>query len=285
MHVYQKVLIIALIAAVALVGWGLLEPYILLQPVEAVNLSGYEGPELRVVQLADFQVGMTWDNTQTVEKAVKEVVENPPDMLVITGDFIYHDLKNNEDSIARVVGFLEPLQETNIPVYSVLGNHDYAVGNISQKPNHELARNLTTALEGIGITVLENEYLMHESLAIVGIGSLWANNSEPATAFSGLDDSVPRIVLVHNPDSFADIDAHQAPIALAGHTHGGQIRIPFLPESSWVTYAKDSEVHTDGWIPDYGQEGNELYVNRGIGFSKIPMRINAAPEMTHFIIE
>ena len=89
---------------------------------------------------------------------------------------------------------------------------------------------------------------------------------------------------MHHPDTFASLPAGSAPLAIAGHTHGGQVRLPFLPRWSWMTLAKDEPVHVDGWIQDYGAAGNRLYVNRGIGFSTIPIRINCPPEITIFTL-
>ena len=84
---------------------------------------------------------------------------------------------------------------------------------------------------------------------------------------------------MHNPDVFAELPAGTAPLALAGHTHGGQVRLPFMPSWSWFALVTQDAVHTDGWIDDYGAPGNRLYVNRGIGMSGLPVR-NCRPEVT-----
>ena len=85
---------------------------------------------------------------------------------------------------------------------------------------------------------------------------------------------------MHHPASFGQMPASAAPLAFAGHTHGGQISVPGTEGWSWMALVYDDEVHADGWIDNYGAEGNALYVNRGIGFSLIPLRISAAPEIT-----
>jgi uncharacterized protein len=94
--------------------------------------------------------------------------------------------------------------------------------------------------------------------------------------------SAPRVIIMHNPDTFAQFPAYSAPLAVAGHTRGGQIRIPFLPQWTWMAFTQDDEVHADGWVPNYGAQGNHLSVNRGIGFSIVPIRINCVPELTIF---
>ena len=121
-------------------------------------------------------------------------------------------------------------------------------------------------------------------LYLVGIGSHWARDDRPAAALAQVPGTAPRFVMMHHPDSFAAFPTSTAPVAVAGHTHGGQIRLPFLPEWSLLTFVKDDEVHADGWINGYGQPGNHLYVNRGIGFSLIPIRINCPPEVTIFTL-
>lgn len=68
---------------------------------------------------------------------------------------------------------------------------------------------------------------------------------------------------------------------------GGQIRLPFTPHWSWLNYRKGEKAHADGLIadPQFGQPGNHLYVNRGIGSSEFPIRINCMPEITLFTLK
>jgi uncharacterized protein len=75
-----------------------------------------------------------------------------------------------------------------------------------------------------------------------------------------------------------------AALAVAGHTHGGQFRLPFTPEWTWMTYTTSDQVHTDGFSEGYGADDNTLYVNRGIGFSVVPFRLNSPPELTYFTL-
>lgn len=83
-------------------------------------------------------------------------------------------------------------------------------------------------------------------LYLVGVGAHWSNEDKPAVALAEVPDSAPRFVMMHHPESFALFPANSAPIVVAGHTHGGQIRLPFTPEWSWLTFTKEDRVHADG---------------------------------------
>lgn len=277
-----------------LIIWGLLEPYTLDDEEEDAiipNLpTAWEGK--KIAQLSDFQVGMWWDNVDTVGDSIEKIIEEQPAAVFITGDFIYHANPDPQPEISEVASLLQPLQDANIPTYAVLGNHDYGIKNKGVKPDLELAAQLETALEDIGIKVLNNEAevipLQNEvsDLYAVGIDSHWADDDKVSEALAQLPANSPRIVLMHNPDSFVDFPENTAPFAMAGHTHGGQIRLPYLPQWSWLSFAKDDRVLADEWVAeDYGKPGNKMYINRGIGFSDIPIRINCAPEITFFTLK
>lgn len=124
-----------------------------------------------------------------------------------------------------------------------------------------------------------------QSLYIVGIDSTWAHRDHPKEALRGLPDNAARIVLMHNPYSFPEFPAHSAPFAVAGHTHGGQIRVPGLPHWSYLTLLHHNESHADGWTRPFGQAGNHLYITIGVGFSGFPARINCVPELALFTLQ
>jgi uncharacterized protein len=283
-----------LIVFLMLLIWGaLIEPYLLDVEEEAAvipNLpSGWEGRQIAV--MGDFQVGMWGDNEATIRRAVDRLLEIQPDFILFLGDFVYHAPEDRESEINTIIQLLDPLTQTNIPIYAVLGNHDYQVKEVGETPNKDLAQRLEQSLEAQGIQVLQNEVVSlpiqrpeEDPLFLVGIGAYQPGLDDPINVFSDISPESPRFVIMHNPASFASIPTEAAPLAVAGHTHGGQIRIPFLPEWSYLTYIESEPVHTDGWISDYGQPGNQLYVNRGIGFSLIPIRINCMPEITLFTL-
>ncbi|ADI13648.1 metallophosphoesterase [Truepera radiovictrix] len=266
---------------------ALIEPRMLVTERHKAHVPGlpasWEGAT--VALLADFQVGLFGDNRSTVGRAVERVLEERPALVLIAGDFI-HDTAR---AIEPVTELLCPLTDAGLPCYAVLGNHDYAMPTEKDTPDLELARRLTSALEEIDVQVLENEAVRleneaGEALYLVGIGTHTPGHDDPEKALAAVPEGAPRIVMMHHPSSFANVPACAAPFAVAGHTHGGQVRLPLGPGWSLLTWLRDGEVYTDDWVRGHGKVGNRLYVTRGLGCSVAPVRLNCLPELTLFTL-
>lgn len=295
------------LSIVLIVVWGVaIEPRLFDTEEETIRLEGLpvEWHGRRIALIADFQVGMWMANTGTARRMVQRLVDEKPAAVLIAGDFLYKADDALDERIAEAVGIVRPLTEAAIPTFAVLGNHDYSLDLRDDSKNSEMAIRLRAALEKAGIRVLRNEAVPltlgtratnvdpgaaspdTTALHLVGIGSHWANEDAPEAAIDRVPLGAPYVVLMHNPRSFESIAAGRAPVAFAAHTHGGQIRVPFTPDWSWLTMVKEDPLHVDGWSRGgYGERGNRLYVNRGIGFSDVPVRINCPPELTLFTLE
>lgn len=293
MTTFKRVLWSILAVVALLLAWGLLEPYFIDEQAHEASIpalpGAWEGE--RVALIADMQIGMRLGNTRTIERIVDRIVQEAPATVLIAGDFVYHPGETFEEA-QLAARLLEPLTRAGIPTFAVLGNHDYAMPTKSAAKNQALAAAVRAALEGVGIRVLENEAVAlpapnaseDDPLFLVGVGAHISGNDAPEIALEGLPVDAPRIAMMHHPNSFAAFPEGSAPLAVAGHTHGGQFRIPFMPDTTWMTFTEGDEVHADGWISDYGASGNRLYVNRGIGFSVVPLRLNCPPELTWFTL-
>ena len=283
----------------ALLAWGLLiEPRLIDVEREVGMLPNlppaWEGRELALI--ADLQVGMWGANTGTARRIVQRIVDDPPAAVLVAGDFLYKAGDDLAEQIAEAVDIVRPLPAAGIATYAVLGNHDYSMDEKDDQLDTAMAARLRDALEAAGVRVLENAAVRlalparvdtggADALYLVGIGSNWAHEDDPVVALAQVPCGAAYVLLMHNPSSFERMSAGAAPLALAAHTHGGQVRVPFTPEWSWLTFVKDEPVHADGWSDGtFGAPGNRLYVNRGIGFSDAPIRINATPELTRLTL-
>ena len=302
-----KTLSFALLVLCALVLWGLIEPRIILdEKQEEATIPGlpaqWQGQ--RIAVLADFQIGMWFANEGMVERALARVTEERPAALFIIGDFLFsptdeekqpdaseelkEDVLEIKAQIDRTVTLLRPVLEAGIPIYAVLGNHDYLKEEPESVGAPQVADALAEALRKAGVTVLRNEAVTMKReggvLYLGGVDSKYAGQARPDEVVAAIPEDAPRIMLMHNPDTFEQLPPNTAPLAIAGHTHGGQIRVPGMPAWSWMAWKSQDEITADGWITGYGAPGNRLYVNRGIGFSVAPLRIACPPELTWFVL-
>ena len=276
------------VVLLVLLVWGVaIEPRFLLDEksfeAEVPGLpAAWDGQKVALV--ADFQLGMWLDNDGMVEEALEDAIENGVSLVLVAGDFMYHP---DSARAERAVAAVRPVLEAGVPLVAVLGNHDYSLMKKDSERRPPIAEYLEERLREAGAIVLENDAVAVAApgggapLWVAGVGSVWAGNSAPDRALAAVPAGAPRLVLMHNPESYRQIPAGEAPLALAAHTHGGQIRLPGTPTFSWLDIVRRGETVADGWAADsIGAAGNRLYVNRGIGFSTVPVRINCRPELT-----
>lgn len=278
-------------AAGALLAWGLLEPLVLTIEKHRARVpklpASWEGE--KVVLLSDLHVGMPLASERALRRAVQRTLLERPRLVLLGGDFVHGD----RGAVERVASLLRPLAAAGLDCYAVLGNHDYAMPNKDSSMDDSLASHLASCLTAAGIRVLHNETLLlpgsGEPLHLVGLGSHTARRDRPAEVLKKLPPDAPRIVLMHHPATFDACPADLAPFAVAGHTHGGQVRLPMSPVQRRLAYGKEIETLLGGWIDHvriegFGAEGNRLYVSRGVGCSVAPVRLFCPPELTIFTL-
>lgn len=226
----------------------------------------------RLVQISDLHVSPVVDSDY-LRRALRAVNGLAPDILVMTGDWITHTAPEVVDILARVLAALRPARLGSV---AILGNHDYGMG--WSQP--DVADAVAEVVAAAGMTVLRNAHVTVEGLQLIGIDDWWAGRFRPEEAWSGADLSAPTLVLSHNPDS---LDQPGWPAytgwVLAGHTHGGQCKPPFLPPPILPVVNRR---YTSGHIAL--ADGRQLYINRGLGHL-MPVRFNARPEITVFTLE
>lgn len=216
---------------------------------------------LRVAQLSDLHVGPGTPRA-LVREAVAAVNAAQPDLVVLTGDYLV---------LARsgVGRMREELFGLQAPTVATLGNHDHWVDPAGAR----------RALEGHGYAVLQNASttltLRGEPFTVVGVDDLATGHADVPRAFAGARAG-SRLVLAHVPRTAQALAARAEPmLVLSGHTHGGQLRVPLL------TDALLRGLGGERWVRGAYRVGAvQLYVNRGLGTSGVPLRVGSPPELT-----
>ncbi|MFM2199857.1 MAG: hypothetical protein RLZZ505_3289 [Verrucomicrobiota bacterium] len=223
-----------------------------------------------LVQISDIHVSARVSSDFLIQ-SLNRVAALKPDIVVYTGDFVTLD-EGTEAGMARV---FPHLPTGRIGSAAVLGNHDYGVNWADANWEEKI----TGALDKVGIPVLCNEVLDIGGLQILGLGDLWAGKFDLAAGLSAMIPGKAVLALAHNPDSLdqGDWSGYRGWI-LAGHTHGGQCKPPFLPPPVLPVRNK---LYTAGHIalPD----GRDLYINRALGYLR-QVRFNVRPEVTVFTL-
>jgi len=259
------------------VGAGLyawrVEPYWLSVEERPLTVSNLP-PDLvgsRLVQLSDLHIGPKVDDDY-VKRCFDQVKEFKPEFVVYTGDFTTYSSEVVDHS-RRMFSHL-PLGSRG--TFGILGNHDYGPG-WSQPETAERISRLAT---DVGVRMLRNEVAEVGGLHVVGLDDLWAGRFDPAAGFQALPAEVATVVLSHNPDTvdLAGWGSYSGWI-LAGHTHGGQCKPPFLPPPLLPVR---NRLYTSGEFALSG--GRHMYINRGIGHL-LAVRFNARPEITVFHLQ
>jgi predicted MPP superfamily phosphohydrolase len=226
----------------------------------------------RLVQLSDVHAGPVVDQSFLLRSA-ERVAELQPDLLVVTGDFM---TCRRGESVRLAADFVNALPRAPIGRVAVLGNHDYGYHWRQDAAANKLVREL----ERLDIHVLRNETTDLAGLQIAGVDDLWSRHFQPERALADLHSDRPAIVLCHNPD------AQDRPVwdsyrgwILAGHTHGGQCKAPFLRPP--LTPVRNKRYVAGEYALDGGRR---MYINRGLGYLR-RVRFNCRPEITVFTLE
>src|SRR5687768_4987267 len=222
----------------------------------------------RVVQLTDLHIGPRVSDSFLIE-TFAEVHGLGADFVVYTGDFTSYE----GDIYSRAEKVFPHLSKGKRGTYGILGNHDYGINW-----NHpEVAARLAAIAKNAGVTILRNEVAEKNGLQFVGLDDLWAEHFRPERALPEIDGKRAAIVLSHNPDTVdLPVWGDYKGWILAGHTHGGQCKPPFLPPP--VLPVRNRR-YTAG---EFQLAGNRrLYISRGLGHT-MPIRFNVRPEVTLF---
>jgi predicted MPP superfamily phosphohydrolase len=228
----------------------------------------------RIAQISDFHYA-AYTEPFYIERVVERVNALRPDLVLLTGDFVSMSpiekskAQDYAPLCAAILGRLEcPL------LYGVLGNHDWMVNGAA----------VTSSLRAVNIHILDNQYLPLERegqrIWLAGVADALSQdvNIPRAIPPHALIDREPVLFMCHEPDMLDVVARYGVDLMLSGHTHGGQVRLPFMPPY---------------FLPPLGQRyvaghfvrrRTQLYVNRGIGAVGLPFRFNCPSEITEITL-
>ncbi len=266
------------VSALGLVGLGLAVYASVIEPrrVEVVRQEFYlkslppafDGYTL--TQISDLHLTryLGPEHHQWIAQQVNDLAA---DCIVITGDFL--DRRDR----SRVEMIPPALQDLSAPdgIFAVPGNHDYRFS----------IQKVTEAVRSVGVRMLMNEHVElkrgGQVLYLAGVDDISKYRQDLRAALDGIPDDGCVILLAHEPD-YADRVSEDRRVALqlSGHTHGGQVRVPFLG----AVPSKLPPLARRYVIGRYQVGDLQLYVNRGLGLASLPVRFNCRPEITHITL-
>jgi predicted MPP superfamily phosphohydrolase len=248
---------------------GIVEPMLLMVKYENIYSNLIVNENIKIVQFSDVHISEFFD-LEYLKKTVKKINDENPHIVVFTGDLIdeYNKYKRKENinEIGKVLG------EIHAPFgkYAVYGNHDYGGG---------AERVFRKVMEDSGFKLLLNErvYLKEYNISIIGMDDSIFGRFEKEVIASYLDENSFNIILSHEPDVAEYFFEHNLDLFISGHSHGGQINLPFINYNPPL-----AKKYVRGMYVIDNFRRTKIYVNVGLGTSQIPMRFMAPPELTVF---
>lgn len=236
------------------------EPKLLRVISHDVLLSKAQGEAIKVVQFSDTHIG-DFFSIKDLKKVVDKINEQEADLVLFTGDLM-DNAATYEGSLEEIASILSEIK-ANSGKYAVFGNRDYGGG--AERFYEEL---MTSA----GFHVLLNE---HETLTIKGttLSLFGADDAligyyDPVQTVQGIQDDHLNLLMLHEPDLADDFNHEPIDFIVAGHSHGGQVYLPFIGPLITTSLA---EKYVRGF---YDVSDNmRLYVDTGIGNTKVPFRL------------
>jgi predicted MPP superfamily phosphohydrolase len=246
-----------------------IEPNRLIVRHETIQINDWPPQlnNLRIAVLSDIHAGSAFIDEDKLRLIVRRTNELSPDLIVILGDYVSGNGRNPKRMDPEVFAPILKGLHARLGVYSVLGNHDWWHGG----------NKVRGALEVNGIRVLEDEVIQLDdqgaSFWLAGLADLWTRPQRITQTIDKIPPDQTIIALTHNPDIFPRLPA-RVQLLLAGHTHGGQVRLPFI--GTVIEPSDYGERYVRGHVVE---DGHHLFVTTGIGTSIVPVRFGVPPEI------
>ncbi|MBT2654167.1 metallophosphoesterase [Bacillus sp. ISL-18] len=234
--------------------------------------KSFEG--IKIIQFSDTHLGFQYDLAQ-FKKLVNKINDLNPDIILFTGDLM--DEPNKYSKLKDLVPLLERLHAP-LGKYCIYGNHDHGgygseiYRNIMESTNFKVLLN-----QSIAIKVKDGS-----SFYLIGIDDAMLGNPDLPLALKNVQTNHFNLLLSHAPDLAEAVSRYPIHWQLSGHSHGGQVKLPMLGALIIPPFA---QMYPEGLYTVEGKYPLTLYVNRGIGTTRLPFRFMAKPELTIFTLK
>lgn len=280
MSLSRRQFVAGVAGAAAAFGAGLfhaaaVEPYWLHVHERVERLPGFPPSlsGLRVAHLTDLHLDPTLDPDYPSEIARRVRDELRPDLVAFTGDLTTHSREHLPAAAEWLAGF-------GVPTVACLGNHDYDPRtSVRVNGDFSLADELQARLAGTGVHLLRNAAVelrfpgRDDPLYVAGVEDFYTGHLDAAAAVASIPPQAPRLLLCHNPDAHPLVDEHaRGGLILAGHAHGGQLRLPGLGPLLLPIREREKVAGP------FALRHSRMYVSRGLG-RLLWLRFNCRPEL------
>ncbi len=213
--------------------------------------------DLDIALVSDIHIGI-YTRPAKLARMVDRLNALHVDLVLFAGDLTY-------DPPRDLAAALAPLRHLNKPMYAVPGNHDV------QLPGPPLMDRIRTALAGSPVHFIEHRAVDFPGFRLAGLYDWWSGRDD-ASFLQTLPRDKPLLVLMHQPHSLRALRGIDFALAMAGHTHGGQVYLPWF--TSWLFRATRDERYVNGY---YDTPAGKLFVTPGIGVTGLPLRFDCPP--------
>ncbi|MGL5414649.1 MAG: metallophosphoesterase [Clostridium sp.] len=266
------VILILVIIVILIVYITVIERKLVVAKEYKIEINNSDENKIKIVQFTDTQLGEYY-SIKDFKKAVNKINNLKPDIVIFTGDLI--DNFSKYEDREKVSEVLEGIR-ANIGKYAVYGNHDYGGGAI---------RNYKTIMENGGFILLRNSNEIIEykgkKINIFGCDDALFGKYNVEETIRGIEENNINILAVHEPDISEKFKEYPIDLILSGHSHGGQIYLPFIGPLKKNILSKK---YNRGMYELENKKNTKLYVNTGLGNTKIPFRFLTIPEVVAFNI-
>jgi len=269
-RIFRRTFLTLVLLVLGLGVWSvLIEPNRLVVRHEAITIASWpkDLSGIRIGVLSDIHTGGPFIDEKKLRQIVQLTNEQHPDLIVLLGDYMSGDSWHGHRVAPEVTAAVLKDLRAPLGVYAVLGNHDWWY-------NGQKCRR---AFEAQGIRILENEVAeikwRDQPIWLAGLSDLWTQPQRIEETVAEIPDGSAIIALTHNPDIFPNLP-QRVPLLLAGHTHGGQVNLPFI--GTPIVPSRFGPKYTRGLI---FENGHVLFVTSGIGISILPVRFRVPPEI------